>query len=102
MSHFSEDTPVRRGDAFNSGGRAVGVEVYISAHQTFQINVLCRDLAVICEAPYKILVCQETPFSVRYRNTVDVSDLGQGKPGRFIGSYAGAYYARLVTSDAVE
>ena len=63
MSHLAEHSAVRGSDAFNGGGRTVGVEMNVSARVAVQIDVLCSYLSVLGETADKIVVGEEASLT---------------------------------------
>ena len=64
MTHFSENAAVRRGDAFHSQNRAVGIEMYIVSGPAVKIHLLCGNLAVGGKLTDKLFAGEEAPFTV--------------------------------------
>ena len=83
MSHLAENTSVGRSDTFNCTERAVGIPADGSGNCTVGSAVLSCNLTVFDETEHGSLVGNETSFTVRYGDTVDIASLAACKPRRF-------------------
>ena len=101
MTHLTENTSVRRGDALDAPHRTVRVHRDLHGRKTVLIHILGRDLVVFSQLLQHFLRRDKASFAVRHRDRVDVSGLGKREPRALGGGNTGLNHLGNVAADRV-
>lgn len=80
VTHLTEDSAVRRDDAFDSVHGAVRVECNVHSGVAAEVNVLSSHLTVRDKLLYYALRSYEAALAMGYRNIVDIADVAAAEP----------------------
>src|SRR5690606_22818181 len=81
MAQFAEYTSIRACYAFNCIQRSGRVESYVIRCFAFHIYILRSYLPVGCQCPDRFFRCNEPALTMRYCNSVDITDTDFAEPG---------------------
>ena len=101
MTHLTEDSAVRRDDAFDSVHGAVRVERNVHSGVAAEVNVLSSHLTVRDKLLYYALRSYEAALAMGYRNIVDIADVAAAEPRGLVGADTSQGKLRLMAADGV-